>query len=266
MDLKIREVLFHLVFPSTFNLQHKRVNTMKILKSIASIFTVVALTSNTFASDEPMIFSTIEGAATGIVSKRVIREAYYRLGINVQIISQPGKESLSNANNGFVDGELFRIAGMETEYTNLIPIPVPVDELEGMAFSLNNSDISVNDWESLKPYRVGIQRGVKFAEKNTRHMAVNSVTKNTELFEMINSKEIDVAVMARLNGLKSLNDSKITTTTAIEPPLIKAPLYHYVNKKHAKLVPQLTKVLQEMQNEGIMKKYRQQVIVELLEI
>jgi polar amino acid transport system substrate-binding protein len=49
----------------------------------------------------------------------------------------------------------------------------------------------------------------------------------------------------------------------LSPTLAEFPVYHYLNKKHAALVPKLTSILMEMQNNKMMKEIQKSVITDL---
>jgi polar amino acid transport system substrate-binding protein len=44
-----------------------------------------------------------------------------------------------------------------------------------------------------------------------------------------------------------VRSQKLEGVTVLEPPLSSFPVYHYLNKKHEALVPELTRVLKQMQ-------------------
>ena len=50
----------------------------------------------------------------------------------------------------------------------------------------------------------------------------------------------------------------------MEPPLTRLPLYHYLHKKHLKIVEKITRSLQGMLQEGVIARERELVIQKLL--
>ncbi len=123
---------------------------------------------------------------------------------------------------------------------------------------------AVTGWDSLKPYTIGIRRGVVFAEKGTQGMLVDSVTDYRQLLLKLDAGRNDVAIMPRLSGLFELQKLHIQGIKLLDPPLITLELYHYLHKKHEALVPVLTKVLREINEEGRIRAIREHAIKELL--
>lgn len=78
-------------------------------------------------------------------------EAFRRNGLKLVLITPPAERGLKNANDGIEVGEIARVAGMEKEYPNLIPVPEKMMDMNFVAFA-NSPLISINGWSSLKPY------------------------------------------------------------------------------------------------------------------
>ena len=160
----------------------------------------------------------------------------------------PAERSLqfANRNKKGVSGEINRILSVRDTYQNLIPVMIPVNRIEGVAFS-KNQNIIVSGWESLKPYKIGIRIGTKFAEKNTQGMEISRSPSNQSLFSMLASDRIQIAVTSRTEGLYEMTkNNKLQNIKALEPPLIVMPLYHFLHKSKNELVPKITEALRKM--------------------
>ena len=88
----------------------------------------------------------------------VLKEAYGRLGIEVEVDYLPGQTALLEANAGMFDGDVQRVSGLERKYQNLTQVAIPVNYLQGVVYS-KRDDVSVRGWDSLRPYRAGLSRG-----------------------------------------------------------------------------------------------------------
>ncbi len=192
------------------------------------------------------------------VSEKVLSEAYQRIGIQIQMITLPAERALLTSNSGDVDGEVNRIKGIEKIYLNLMMVPVVINMLEGVVFTKDVS-IHVTKWNSLKPYKIGIRRGTKFAERGTKGMDVDFVTTNMQLLSKLDMGRCDVIVTSRLEGLDQIKQLHLTGIYILEPPLVRLKLYHYLHKKHITLLPDITNVLQKMEEEGRIQAIRQTV-------
>ena len=214
-------------------------------------------------AQEPLIFTGIENSSYATISERVMREAYGRMGLNVQFSSLPAARALAVANSGRADGELYRIKNIHLKYKNLIMLSVPIGIMEGVAIT-TNPKISLDGWQSLEPYRVCIRNGVKFAEAGTKQMTIDVANSNEQLFNNLGMNRCDVIVLARLTSIALAQDFERKMKTPVQFHVIQTyPLFHYLHKKNRHLVPKLTEVLKAMETDGTIVKIRAQYILEI---
>ena len=205
-------------------------------------------------STQKMSFTAIKGSFIPNITFKVMEEAYRRLGIEISIKYFPAKRALYFANKGVdYDGELHRISGIEKTYTNLLPIPIPIYYLEGVVVA-KDVEFDVNGWDSLRPYKIGVKRGIVFSVKGTEGMSRDILNSNEHLFKLLNAQRFDIIIITRANALKYFKDHGMSNFKILEPPVIVKTLYHYVHKKNSHLIPKLTSVLKDMQKEGTIKK------------
>lgn len=212
-----------------------------------------------------LTFSGIKGSANSDISQRVLEEAYQTLGIEIVIELYPGKRALALSGAGQVDGELFRIDGIENQFPNLIKVPTPINVLEGVYIAMPPHPV-IKDWAALAPYTVGTQRGIKFVDKGLQGIPMLrrlTVNKNDQLLVALETGRIDVAIMARLNALVLLTSQRSSKAVIGENPLVVHPLYHYLHRSHEHLVGKLNQVLQTMKKEGRINAIRQHYINDL---
>ena len=158
------------------------------------------------ASDAGIRISTLalESDPTSQLVAKVMLEAYRRLGMEIDIVSMPGERTLVSANAGETDGELYRRAGIEKSYPNLVMVPVPVASYEVVAFVPRHSVVAVSGWASLRALRIGFVKGIKVIEENTLGMQVLSVASLQQAFAMLDKGRIDVVLSNRISGLAAL--------------------------------------------------------------
>lgn len=211
-------------------------------------------------------FSCIEETPDIEISRLVLAEAYGRLGIEIEIQRLPGLRALIYANEGLTDGELFRAAGVETDYVNLIRVKIPINTVDLVVITKKIS-FEVTDWQSLKPYYIGIQSGITFIESSiskTEGLKVARVKSSSQLLRMLENERIDAVVAPRISAILSLADLKSKEITILEPPLQILPLFHYLNNKHQALVPELENVLHKMEEDGEIQRIRDEYIFNLI--
>lgn len=225
------------------------------MRIISFVVALVFLFSPAMAQSV-LTFSAIQDSDNSEISALVLKEAYKKIGIDVYITPFPAKRSLFYANEGMADGELFRINGMEKKFTNLIRVPVAINQLEAMVMT-KSADFTVSGWQSLTPYKLAIRRGVKFSEIGTEGMRRVTFNNNLALGRiLLENSEVDVSVIARVNGLQVMEELGDKALHFLQPPLNIYPLFHYLHKKHEKLVPKLVTVLEDMKEKGRMDEIR----------
>ena len=212
---------------------------------------------------EKLILTSVAGSVDAKVGEAVVKEAYKRLGIDIEIEWLGGKTALEYSNSGKVDGELQRIDGINQRFKNLVQVPIPINYLQGVAFSKRHNT-SIKGWFSLKPHRVGIVRGIIFAEQGAQGMDVKIAVTYEELIVMLDREMIDVAIMPRINGLVAIKKQKSKGIKELEGVLETLLLYHYVHKKNAHLVPKLERELKRMLLDGTTQRIRSEVYAPLL--
>ena len=213
-------------------------------------------------SNNVMQISTLlEKDPATTIAIRVIEEAYRRLGMSMAVNYLPGERSLYSANNGEMDGELYRRLGMERDYPNLIILPVPLLTYEIVIFTQGTTFV-VNGWESLRPFTIGFVKSIKIIEKNTVGMRLEQTATMRQAFLKMSLGRSDIVVANRNSGLAVLKEMKLSDVKVLEPPLASFPVFHYLHKKHEALVPKLTLILQQMQKDKTIEHIQKAVMAE----
>jgi len=183
-----------------------------------------------------------------------IREAYRRIGHDVEFVKLPNRRSLIQANDGACDAETVRIGGLDKTYKNLIPVPVPVTELHGVVFMKHHRDThlpDINTWQDMQGLDIYVIRGEVYAERGTANLGAGTVGTYKQLFTMLEQDRADVGIGIHHVGLvelaRNFPNSTIHTHGA---PLLSAPLYHYIHRKNRHLLKDLTRVLEDMAESG----------------
>lgn len=227
-----------------------------------SIFATILLASRPALSDAFTV-SGVLGSADQSAAALVVKEAYRRLGHQLDIDWQPGAKALELSNGGERDGELQRVDGVSKKFTNLIQLEIPVNFLQGGVYSRTQS-FKVDGWYSLKPYRIGIVKGIVFAREGTQGMNVTEADNHQQLFEHLRDGVVDIVVVPRINGQLAIKENKVPGLKEMDGVLETLFLYHYVHKKHAQLVPALESTLKTMLLDGTTRKLRTQAHADLL--
>lgn len=183
--------------------------------------------------------------------QRISQEAFRRLGLEFKLVSLPSERSLVAANAGDVDGEGLRVAGLNEQYPNLVRVPERYVNISFVAFARDASLSLDRGWDSLKPLRVGFITGWKMFEANAAGARiVQKVDTPEQLFQMLDSGRIDLALYTRADGLALARQMNLVTIAPLAPALRDVDLYLYLNKRHEALANRLAQALREMKVDG----------------
>ena len=180
----------------------------------------------------------------------VSREALKRIGYDLVINRQPAERALRSANTGLIDGEMSRIQGLNKMYANLIRVPEKIMDWDFFIFSKKAINLQ-QGWQSLKEKNIAFITGWKILENSVPESAVITKTKNSrQLFTLLEKDRTDYIVYEHWGGQYLINKLQLDNVVIQSPALAKKEMFMYLHKKHATLVPKLSKALAEMKNDG----------------
>jgi len=245
----------------------RKLITLVLISSILSItsFIVFAETSD---SEPHLTINTISQPPFTTKNKDgfldlLISEAFNRVGVSFNIVRLPAERGLIAANDGLIDGDLPRIKGLSKNYKNLVIVPEKIRDTDFCALS-KNPDISAKPNE-LKKHVVGHIKGWKIYDKMMAGSAkIITADSAEQLFRLLKLNRIDVALYNCINGLAVSRKIDIKQIKILQPPFPKGKMYLYLNKKHKKLIPKLSKALRDIKIEGIYDSlYRKKILPHL---
>jgi polar amino acid transport system substrate-binding protein len=215
----------------------------------------------TIATSDGVPLSTPEG--TGF-HDRVVREAFNRIGVALEIVHLPAERSLQNANEGVEQGVFVRVEGMEKVYPNLRRVPEKISEYEFVAFS-KRSDIRINGWESLRNYHVAIITGWKILEQNIQQsQSLIKVRDAALLFQALVDDKVDLVVYNKLDGYGAIKTMGLQGIHALQPPFATRDMFLYLHSSQQERIPELTEALQAMKRDGTYQILEQQALIPYL--
>lgn len=201
--------------------------------------------------------SCVKNSGDVIAAKNVLKEAYRRIGHQVVFKKFSATDALQASNSGELDAELQRISGTEESYTNLLRLPIPINYITGAVYT-NNIEFPISGWHSLRPYKIGIVKGILFAMKGTKGMNVNIFNSYSEMFSALNNGNIEVSVLPRINGnLQLSKHSAKSNLKVLDGDLEMIFLYHFLHKKNQHLYQPLKKTLKRMLLDGTIRSIRE---------
>ena len=193
----------------------------------------------------------------------VAREAVNRIGYRIDIIHQPAERALRNADNGLIDGEMSRIAGIESIYSNLIRVPEKIMDWRFCVFSKKPIDLN-KGWNSLAGKSVAFITGWKILETNVPVSASVTKVKNAEqLFNLLQHDRVDYIIYEYWGGKQIIGEMQLLDVKLREPVLASREMFIYLNKKHGEIVPKLSHALAQMKQDGSYRSMENKLLINL---
>ncbi|MFM2068406.1 MAG: hypothetical protein RLZZ584_3315 [Pseudomonadota bacterium] len=207
------------------------------------------------ASPLTLTISTNNTPQDRLALAELTREALRRIGAELRLVSLPSERSLQEADAGVVDGEGLRVAGLGTQYLNLVQVPERYIGISFVAFARVTPGTPAprleQGWRSLQPYSVAHITGWKLFEASVSGTRAHyKVDKPEQLFRMLDAGRVDLALYTRADGHALLRSMGLGGIREIEPALKDVDMYLYLHRRHAALVPRLAQALRDMKADG----------------
>lgn len=228
----------------------------KVGRWLALLLCSCAMASPLAAAEQRLVLSTgvvapyTTPARQGFLDQ-LVAAVFREVGVQAEVMVYPAasERSLLNANEGIDDGQALRVAGLEQIYPNLIRVPEPVILNEFVALSVRHR-FATPGWAALKPYTVTYIIGWKIFEANVPSETPRTpVREADQLFTLLAQDRADVALYERWQGLAQARRSGLPVQV-MEPPLASTPMYMYLHRKHAHLVPKVAQALARLKQDG----------------
>lgn len=210
--------------------------------------------------------SRIENVPDQAVGGEILAAVYSKLGIRLEFVAVPAKRALIESSEGRLDGEVQRVLDVANEYPTLLPVRESINYIEPSVFT-RRVEFRVEGWESLRPYTIGIVRGVGSSERGTRGMPrVEAAPGMDQMMQMLASDRIEVAVNDRFSGMLVNNRLGLDRQLRVlSPPLQHIELYHFLHERHRALVPQVEAAVRQMKASGELERLRKEITQRMLD-
>lgn len=206
-------------------------------------------------------FATFSTSVRAIIFKEILTEAYQRIGIKILVAPYPARRGIELADIGILDGEAGRLAHIQDLYQNLIMVPVPIFTNSTVAFT-KNKQIKISSWDDLSHYSVTSMLGLKYTESKLKgHPQAHFVNSIQKAFSLMDKQRYDITIFSLHDGLNVINQLPLNGVQTI--PFETIPSYHFIHKKHVKLLPEITRALQEIKTEGLIDKISSEFLANL---
>ncbi|MEZ7198534.1 substrate-binding periplasmic protein [Pseudodesulfovibrio karagichevae] len=202
-----------------------------------------------------LVFSTFPAGGLHDLFDHILSEAYARLGYEIELQGYPAERALLLANDGLVDGEAGRVSVVEKSYPNLIRVPTPI-YINRIAILTTDKDTDIDPakgWGQFANRRTCIRNGYKFLESRVKGENRHMVSSYEKMIGLLRNKRVEVCFAEFFDILPALGKVGMGGVRMLCEPMAVNPMYHYLNKRHADLVPRIDAVLRDMAAEGRLK-------------
>lgn len=178
-----------------------------------------------------------------------IAELFDRLGLKAEVTFNPAAaRALQLADGGVDDGLAARMAGLEKDYPNLVRVPEPFFVNDFVA--AGTTAPKIRKWADLAPFSISYILGWVVFDHNVPSVReLTTVKDSKQLFGLLKAARVEVILHERWQALWQAQEQGIDLKVA-EPPLASAPMYIYLHKNHAALVPRVAAELAAMKANG----------------
>ena len=178
----------------------------------------------------------------------LLTEIYASIGYKVQFVILPSERALSEADTGTVDGEMGRVRGGVSGYSNLVQTKESLLTVCLQAWTRRGSTLKIPEAGALKNLKLGSLLGQKMSGKflSDNHLSSNEVTTVDQLAQMVAAGRVDVALLVTVNNVSAIQQ----TGQISNANLAMSETFHVLNISHAGLVPLFDAALRKMKLDG----------------
>ena len=217
-----------------------------------SFITLVLIFNQAYANE--LSFGKLQGSITQDIAACVLQEAYKHLNYKVNFVELKGQSSFVRANEGKYDGETSRIRDIENRVENLIRITTPIYEIKGTFYSSSSKIKKSFDLKFIEKYKIAIYEGSVFSVEYTKiHPNILVLSSYEAVMNVIANGRADIGILPYATASELKQKMKLKHIMSLGEPFRKYPLYHYLHKKNAKLVPKIESILSKMYQKGRIK-------------
>jgi polar amino acid transport system substrate-binding protein len=227
---------------------------LNIRFSILSLYLVLTCCTTSVAADtlRLAIIGIDEGSSGLQIVKNIATEAGRRAGVVIEVVALPGKRAEQLLSVGTLDGDWARVEGFASTL-GLIRVSEPSSVQSYIAYA-KRSDIEIDGWKSLAPYRVTYIRGWQAIRNHLFPFHKNLLAVNTPSsgLKMVAAGRADLYVGIPLVVDPILADSSLglSDVVGLDTPIDQLSTYIYLLPKHAQWSPLISDSLKTMKRDG----------------
>ncbi|HLO79112.1 MAG TPA: hypothetical protein VK196_21860 [Magnetospirillum sp.] len=225
------------------------------LRVLGRMLLALCLTSASAAAADGLVLSSgmhepwTNAEGTGFTNV-FVKELFARLGLKAEVVFNPAAaRALQLADDGTDDGLAARIAGLEKEYPNLVRVPEPIFINDFVAAGPPGAQ-PIRTWDDLRPHSVAHILGWQVFEHNLPPVRELTTAKDSkQLMGLLKAARVETILHERWQAVWQAREQGVDMSIH-EPPLVSTPMYMYLHRRHADLIPRVATELAAMKAEG----------------
>lgn len=128
----------------------------------------------------------------------------------------------------------------------------PLPSKRALSHSKNTTGRHISSWADLRADRIGIKRGVLFAEKAAKGMNVCKVDTSRDLFRMLDAGRVDFVIENEFIAQLTLNEnSQFASIKKVGGSIYSAPLFHYLYASQEHVVSLLDREFRRLSEKSL---------------
>lgn len=212
---------------------------------------VLLLSASASAADAPLRIGTLEDVALATPTNQVIREAYRRIGIGIEVEFQPLplRRSALLLKEGKLAGDFIRTQPFFDANPEIIKVGVPLRHLAYWVWKRPPCERSI-DFRTLAQGQVAYQLGAIVIESQLPAAARVPVAQTWDVLGMARQGRTTYAVMPMTPGMLEAARTDFPNLCHVHLPLLSLDMFHALAPDQAALRPKLEQALLSMQRDG----------------
>ena len=185
----------------------------------------------------------------------VVTEVFRRLGVKAEVsVILASARGIQLVEDGVDDGLTARVIGLDEKYPNLVRVPEKIFDNDFVAATLAgngaNPSWTVTSFADLAPRTVAYIIGWQIFDRNVGTVRTLTQAKDSDqLLTLLGNGRAEVILHERWQVLWHAR-LKNMILRVFEPPLAPVPMYMYLHRKYADLVPRVAAELAAMKKDG----------------
>ncbi len=184
-----------------------------------------------------------------------MQEITKHMGVTYELRPLPASRAAILLERGEIHADLSRIAEFQEEVPTAVRVAEPFLQIPYYAYA-KNLDLTVQGWESLKPYRLVTLRGFHIASVFLREHQTQFVDSTESALDFLMAGRADIFSMisTQVDSLLKLEKYQISGIKKLQPPIMVMDTYTYFSKKHSSYAPPYEEALVQVKKSGLYEK------------